>query len=224
MAACLSLLEDGRPNSLVQCRSDDGSIDLRKCMQCNHKQNELHQLERNVMEEEDSVDEEIDSESTAARSSRKRTRRAQSLRPCCFDDEGNVVYLTPEKTTWYFMHVKSSPQSVVMQAKFRRRFRMPYDQFKVLLSMVMAHEYFARWTRRNAAGKKPSPIELLLLGALRYLGRGLTFDDLEECTAIRPTVSSFMSLSSTGETICTHSMFTIHGQQTNFAPIKMNST
>ncbi len=29
-----------------------------------------------------------------------------------------------------------------------------------------------------------SPIELLVLGALRYLGRGFTFDDIEECTAI----------------------------------------
>lgn len=33
-------------------------------------------------------------------------------------------------------------------------------------------------------GKKCSPIELLLLGSLRYLGRGWTFGDLEENTAI----------------------------------------
>ena len=31
---------------------------------------------------------------------------------------------------------------------------------------------------------KRHPIELLLLGSLRYLGRGWTFDDLEECTGI----------------------------------------
>ena len=30
----------------------------------------------------------------------------------------------------------------------------------------------------------PSNIKLLLLGALRYLGRGHTFDDIEEATAI----------------------------------------
>ena len=33
-----------------------------------------------------------------------------------------------------------------------------------------------------------SPIELLLLTSLQYLGRGWTFDDLEECTAISAEV------------------------------------
>ena len=37
---------------------------------------------------------------------------------------------------------------------------------------------------KDAAGKDAKPLQLLILGALRYLGRGLTFDDLEECTAI----------------------------------------
>ena len=36
----------------------------------------------------------------------------------------------------------------------------------------------------NAAGKAASPIELMILGALRYLGRGWTFDDNEEATAV----------------------------------------
>ena len=33
-----------------------------------------------------------------------------------------------------------------------------------------------------------SPLELLILGSLRYLGRGYMFDDLEECTAISEEV------------------------------------
>lgn len=33
-----------------------------------------------------------------------------------------------------------------------------------------------------------TPIELLVLGALQYLGRGLTFDDIEEATAISAEV------------------------------------
>jgi hypothetical protein len=45
-------------------------------------------------------------------------------------------------------------------------------------------DMFMRWRDRNDnSGKKKtrvSPIELLLLGSLRYLGRGWTFDDLEE--------------------------------------------
>ena len=51
--------------------------------------------------------------------------------------------------------------------------------------MVLADDRFDRWTLgKDAVGRRASPIELLLLGALRYLGIGLTFDDLEEYTAI----------------------------------------
>eukprot|EP00957_Ditylum_brightwellii_P045887 3480459-Ditylum_brightwellii.AAC.1 len=37
---------------------------------------------------------------------------------------------------------------------------------------------------RDILGKPASPIELLVLGLLHYLGRGLMFDDLEEYTVI----------------------------------------
>ena len=64
------------------------------------------------------------------------------------------------------------------EEKFRRRFCLPFSSF---LEMV---EEFPRWTRRRRKRRSQSPLELLLLGSLRYLGRGFTFDDLEECTAI----------------------------------------
>jgi hypothetical protein len=38
--------------------------------------------------------------------------------------------------------------------------------------------------RKDAAGRDSSPLELMILGALRYLGRGWTFDDIEEKTAV----------------------------------------
>ena len=40
----------------------------------------------------------------------------------------------------------------------------------------------------NAAGKPASPLELFILRSLRYLGRGWTFDDFEESTAISKEV------------------------------------
>lgn len=45
---------------------------------------------------------------------------------------------------------------------------------------------FNQWEdgRTDAYGKRSSPIELLLLGVLRYLGRGWCFDDLSEQTCI----------------------------------------
>ena len=44
--------------------------------------------------------------------------------------------------------------------------------------------WFGRWMRKDATGKDSSPIELMLLGSLRYLGRGWTFDDICEATTI----------------------------------------
>jgi hypothetical protein len=49
-------------------------------------------------------------------------------------------------------------------------------------------KWFPRWMGKDATGKQSSPLELLILGAFRYLGRGLTFDDLEESTAISEEV------------------------------------
>ena len=52
------------------------------------------------------------------------------------------------------------------------------------------HESFRRWYPGtvNAGGNPASPIELLVLGTLRYLGRGFTFDDLEEVTLVSEEV------------------------------------
>ena len=36
----------------------------------------------------------------------------------------------------------------------------------------------------NAVGQMGVPLEILVLGSLRYIGRGWTFDDLEEATGV----------------------------------------
>jgi hypothetical protein len=72
--------------------------------------------------------------------------------------------------------------------KFRRRFRMPYEEYLKLVEKCKEDTRFARWLRQDATGRPSSPIELLVLASLRYLGRGLTFDDLEEQTAISEEV------------------------------------
>jgi hypothetical protein len=43
---------------------------------------------------------------------------------------------------------------------------------------------FHRWCGVNSKNKKVSSVELLLLGTLRYLGLGWTFDDCKKSTAI----------------------------------------
>ena len=68
---------------------------------------------------------------------------------------------------------------------------MPMEQFKVLAEKAIedAH-YFGRWKpgKCDAIGTACAPIKLLVLCALRYLGRGWTFDDLSESTCISEEV------------------------------------
>jgi hypothetical protein len=46
------------------------------------------------------------------------------------------------------------------------------------------NNWFPHWNKWNSS----SPLELLLLGAFRFIGRGWTFDDLEESTLVSAEV------------------------------------
>jgi hypothetical protein len=61
---------------------------------------------------------------------------------------------------------------------------MPYKNFLDIASQVRESEPFSWWLSRDATGREPLPIKLLLLGALRYIGQGWTFDNIEEATAM----------------------------------------
>ena len=87
------------------------------------------------------------------------------------DDDGNLVLITPQETIWWSLYVESPPlNNRQFIKKFRRRFRMPHTNFVELCNDIREHELFLRWGRKDATGKNASPIELLLLGTLRYLG------------------------------------------------------
>ena len=51
-----------------------------------------------------------------------------------------------------------------------------------------ASNLFNRWMSCDTTGRQPTPVDLLVLGSLRNLGRGRTFDDVEECTAVSQEV------------------------------------
>lgn len=80
--------------------------------------------------------------------------------------------------------------------KFWHPFWLPYASYLELAAMCIADAnsadgYFRCWQpgKTTANGTPCPPIELLVLTALRYLGRGWTFDDLEESTAISEEVT-----------------------------------
>ena len=103
------------------------------------------------------------------------------------DGNGNrVKKLSPRDTPWFVSHVLSpNLENKNFHVRFRNRFRMQHHSFLTLLGWVKQSDDFAKWTSaKTVANVSASPVELLLLGSLRYLGRGWTFDDLEESTAI----------------------------------------
>ena len=75
-------------------------------------------------------------------------------------------------------------EDVKLQKAFCLRFRLPYKQYLELVQQVQSNELFDRWCGSKSNNKKVSPVELLVLGSLHYLGHGWTFDDIEEATAI----------------------------------------
>ena len=101
--------------------------------------------------------------------------------------DDNIRSYGPRDTEWYRQYVLyPDVDNLKFRRKFQRRFRCSYLSFQKHLNEVKDSDLFKAWSTgsRDVAGKQSSPIELLVLGALRYLGRGWCFDDLEEQTCI----------------------------------------
>jgi hypothetical protein len=102
-------------------------------------------------------------------------------------EDGPLCVITPEDSGWYCLYVNNyllDEADSFMAKKFRNRFRLPYPSYKDLLHQIISDTRFERWCGHKCNGKKSSPTELLLLGSLRYLGRGWTFNNIEEQTVI----------------------------------------
>jgi hypothetical protein len=101
-------------------------------------------------------------------------------------EDGPLEIIPPEESMWYTFYVRNFyiTQDTKLAKAFRNRFRLPYPQFLQLVEDICSNDLFDRWCGFKSNNDKVSPVELLLLGSLRYLGRGWTFDDCEESTAI----------------------------------------
>ena len=124
-------------------------------------------------------------ETPATAPKKKRAKKRPMLEHA--DEHGVRKELPPEMTNWYlsYMGCDLCRTDRRKAKKFRRGFRLPYVQYLELLQKVKANPIFE--SHMGTSGKnqtKAKPVELLALGSLRYLGRGWTFDDLEENTGI----------------------------------------
>ena len=75
-----------------------------------------------------------------------------------------------------------------MYSKFCVRFQLPYPNYLDLLQWICNDSQFTQWCKENKNRKKSSPIEMVVLGLLQYLGHGWTVDDIKEQTAISKEV------------------------------------
>ena len=115
---------------------------------------------------------------------KKRQRSVKRHKLMVRDEDGTLREIRPVDTLWYLLYVSNPPTSERMSKLFRLRFRLPYQSFISLSDEIQEHDIFKRWTRVDAVGDPPSNLKLLLLGALRYIGRNWTLDDISEANGI----------------------------------------
>ena len=124
----------------------------------------------------------------------RKKRRKFKRQWYCDPVTGKMRRVTPKLSGWWLDYIENpEPDCPSWNKVFRQRFRLPYSSYLEILEWVSGDGcdgLFDRW-RTEADGytgrknnKKVSPIELLLLGTLRYVGRGWTFDDIEEGTKV----------------------------------------
>ena len=103
-------------------------------------------------------------------------------------DNGALRLGTPQDSLWWVNYVLLPPELLTtrQRMKFRRRYRMPYESWKDFVVKLNSSPILKTWRHGNkdCTGQPASPLELLSLGALKYLGRKCSFDDLEELTFI----------------------------------------
>ena len=118
----------------------------------------------------------------------KKTRRRKYVMARRTED-GELERIKPTESFWYLYYVQNPLlEDDRFVKKFRNRFRLPYDQYCELVENCKQSPLFRRWISCDATKRQATPIDLLVLGALRYLGRGWTFDDIEEATAVSKEV------------------------------------
>ena len=90
-----------------------------------------------------------------------------------------VKYLPYSDIELSLLRNECSPQG----NKFRRRFRIPYVIFEYIRDDIIELYYADRKTT-DSRGREVVDIQLLVLGALRYIATGCTFDALDELTCV----------------------------------------
>ena len=129
-------------------------------------------------------------------------KKSRVSRPIWYTDQvtGQRRKKTPKMSAWWSLYIEDpQPGNAAWAKEFRQNFRCPYASYVMILDMLTSDKsqgMFDRWQTANDTvyervlnnkknkNKKVAPVELLLLGSLRYLGRGWTFADMKDVTLI----------------------------------------
>mmetsp|Transcript_29169 Transcript_29169/g.69443 ORF Transcript_29169/g.69443 Transcript_29169/m.69443 type:complete len:210 (-) Transcript_29169:246-875(-) len=177
-----SLLHDPRPSSLSACVDEDGRFDSVKfCAYAARMGDESRQRIASAVNQSyaEHLSEDDLSWDDEEESPPKKRRAKKSVLMARRTDDGELEPILPKDTVWWAVYVNNfiadDPRS---QAKFRNRFRLPHANFCELVLDCEQNELFSRWLGKDAIGRESSPIELLILGSLRYLGMAMVFQRL----------------------------------------------
>jgi hypothetical protein len=198
------------PSNIIQCMNSDGTVNLLKYFMFSiNRRKQLLQNTYDTQEWDSLVHEAINEcindeeyvDNCRRINNRQPTTRTRSTFQIGINRmrlaDGTIGIITPKMSSWYLTYVVAPELGCKkFNEKFRRRFRCSYQSYQIILSMVMDHQMFGRWHQTfDAVGRECSPMELLVLGALRYLGRGWCFDDLEEATSISEEIHRIFFIS-----------------------------
>eukprot|EP00544_Gedaniella_sp_CCMP2646_P000597 CAMPEP_0202509166 /NCGR_PEP_ID=MMETSP1361-20130828/52629_1 /ASSEMBLY_ACC=CAM_ASM_000849 /TAXON_ID=210615 /ORGANISM="Staurosira complex sp., Strain CCMP2646" /LENGTH=194 /DNA_ID=CAMNT_0049143371 /DNA_START=188 /DNA_END=769 /DNA_ORIENTATION=- len=98
-----------------------------------------------------------------AEPAKKRTRRYKANKLEMVDASGNTIAADPKVSPWYLLYVNpslSNLENKKFHAKFRRRFRLPYENYEELLADLSNSGKFKRWQSADAVGRPSSPLAL----------------------------------------------------------------
>ena len=173
------------PFTFQQCFVND-ELDLARYLMYRRRIDEMddamsaaHQIYFNIQKRKRKLDSEY-----VKSSKQKCIRTVQAHRILVREDDGSLREVKQQDTLWYLLYVRQPPRNHSLDALFRRQFRLPYGSFLQLLDDLRNHPSFREYKSCDCTGEKSTDLSLLLLGALRYLGRSWTFDCIEEATAI----------------------------------------
>ena len=200
-----SLLSDDVPASIIGCfDADTGELNVEKFIAFSRLQSFLAQErtraiishDNQQMENHNDDYDDVDDDMQAPQA--KKTRRRKYVMARRVEVEGGELErIQPTESFWYTYYIlEPLLDDERFMKKFRNRFRLPYDKYKELCEECRSSELFARWMGKDATGRDATPIALLVLGSLRYLGRGWTFDDVHNITYsfIFPSYKSLFKL------------------------------